>query len=123
MQGNNVIPSNRLDFEANQKVFGYFYNFNAIIASVDIDCQATPHCNLQLCDSERIFGGLNCDNLAHNAQGPEGRLNKMRGYARLESNNLWLPQIPHCPELFKSLSLLFTYIKKIHQLQSKILQW
>ena len=88
MQDNNVIPSDRLDFAANQKVLGYFYNLNAIIASVDIDCQATHHCNLQLGDSEEIFGGLNCHNLAHNAQGPEGRLNKMRGYAWPESNNL-----------------------------------
>lgn len=65
MQGNNVILSNRLDFGANQKVFGYFYNFNAIIASVGIACQATHHCNLQLGDIEEIFGGLNCYNLAH----------------------------------------------------------
>lgn len=88
MQGNNVISSNRLDFGANQKVFGYFYNVSAIIASVGIACQATHHCNLQLGDIEGIFGGLNCHNLAYNAQGLEGRLNKMRGYAWLESNNL-----------------------------------
>lgn len=69
-------------------MFRYFYNINAIIARVDTACQATYHRTLQLDDIEIIFVGQNYVNLAHNAQGPEGRLNKMRGYTWLVSNNL-----------------------------------
>lgn len=44
-----------MGFEANQKVFGYFYNINAIITPVDIACQVTHPCILQLDDMEGIF--------------------------------------------------------------------